>query len=202
MCCAYGVYRKESFRVKEPAVLTSLQTLYFSCDWADTMGVGKEGRSSFSLHFKIWHFPVKFLAKIGCFLSFKWVKCHFTTFEPPRKIHYFPPGKNLSDAHTTVDPISFDWNVPISFEQAQLNHPGSAQSSTLRLLDLYLRNDSTHKRTYVATALFIFINFLLLTEVSLCSSQWVCTFASRSCRTTISSLSCTVWPACTSLPSW
>jgi len=64
------------------------------------MGVGKGGQGEFwpPLNFEIWHFPIKFAAKKGCFLGFEWEKWNFTTFVPlkisyPGKIHYCSPWK-------------------------------------------------------------------------------------------------------------
>ena len=71
--------------------------------------VGRGGRwSKAPLEFEIWHFPIKFLAKKGRFLSFEWVKSNFATFGPPLEKYFWPglekftfppPEKNPCDAH-------------------------------------------------------------------------------------------------------
>ena len=40
------------------------------------------GRRKVPLDFEIWHFPIKFLDKKGCFLCFDWVKWIFIIFGP------------------------------------------------------------------------------------------------------------------------
>jgi len=70
------------------------------------MGVGTGSRRASPLDFEKWHFPVKFLARKGCFLVLNgWnkilqllVPCK-NFFGYPWKIHYWPfRGKNPSDA--------------------------------------------------------------------------------------------------------
>ena len=64
------------------------------------MGVGRgPWRTKAPLDFKIWHFPITFLAKEVDFFNFELVKWNFTTFGASGKIFLATPWKNPSDAH-------------------------------------------------------------------------------------------------------
>jgi len=45
----------------------------------------REGGLWSLLDFEIWQYPIKFLAKKGCFLSFKWLELNFVAVGPPCK---------------------------------------------------------------------------------------------------------------------
>ena len=69
------------------------------------MGYGLGGQCPLP-DFEIWHFPIKFLAKTGCFLNFEWVKLNFATFDPSLQKSFLlifwwrklAAGRNLSVA--------------------------------------------------------------------------------------------------------
>jgi len=85
-----------------------------------TTGVGRRGVKGglgTSLHFEIWHFPINFFCKEGCFLSFGWKKWNLTIFVPPyenpwlylEKSTIAPSWIKFSDAHVHVWLIMDNW---------------------------------------------------------------------------------------------
>jgi len=52
--------------------------------------VVRRGEHGFPVDFKIWHFPTKFSARKGCFLSFEWAKSNIATFASAGKILLLP----------------------------------------------------------------------------------------------------------------
>jgi len=57
------------------------------------MGVGTGSRRASPLDFEMWHFPVKFLARKGCFLVLNGWNKIFCSFWFPAKIFLVIPGK-------------------------------------------------------------------------------------------------------------